>query len=322
MGIMSLEKILMVAPRGFCAGVVRAVDIVEEALKITKPVYVRKEIVHNKFVVEDLRSRGAVFVSELSEVPDGTPENPIICIFSAHGVSPAVRAAAAQKNLFILDATCPLVTKVHLGAIRYARQGYKIVFIGHHGHEEVEGTMGEAPDVMTLVDNLSDVEKLHYSPDDKLVYLTQTTLSVDDTSEIIAALKEKFPQIIGQGKEDICYATTNRQSAVKDLAPLCDLILVIGAQNSSNSQRLREVADGCGTTAYLIDDETSIHDEWFEGVKVVGISAGASAPEVLVERVIANLQTRGPAIVETLTTIEEDVFFPLPKNLQQLPMVV
>lgn len=322
MGTMSLEKILMVAPRGFCAGVVRAVDIVEEALKITKPVYVRKEIVHNKFVVEDLRSRGAIFVSELSEVPDGTPDNLVVCVFSAHGVSPAVREAAVKKNLFILDATCPLVTKVHLGAVRYAKQGYKIVFIGHHGHEEVEGTMGEAPQVMTLVDNLSDVEKLNYAPNDKLVYLTQTTLSVDDTRDIIEALKARFPQIIGQGKEDICYATTNRQAAVKDLAPQCDLILVIGAQNSSNSQRLREVADSCGTTAYLIDDEHSIRDEWFQGVQTVGISAGASAPEILVERVIENLKARGATQVETLTTITEDVFFPLPKNLQQLPMAV
>ena len=318
---MSLEKILMVAPRGFCAGVVRAVDIVEEALKITQPVYVRKEIVHNKFVVEDLRSRGAVFVSELEEVPDGTPADPIICVFSAHGVSPAVRQRAEEKHLFVLDATCPLVTKVHLEAVRYAKQGFKIVLIGHHGHEEVEGTMGEAPHAMSLVDNLAEVEKLNFSPDDKLVYLTQTTLSVDDTRDIIAALKAKFPHIINPGKEDICYATTNRQAAVKDLAPRCDLILVIGAKNSSNSQRLREVAQSCGTTSYLIDDETSIQDSWFDGVKIVGITAGASAPEVLVQNVIGNLQKRGAAEIETLTTITEDVFFPLPKTLQQLPVM-
>ena len=311
----------MVAPRGFCAGVVRAVDIVEEALKITQPVYVRKEIVHNKFVVEDLRSRGAIFVSELEEVPDGTPDEPVICVFSAHGVSPAVRRRAEEKHLFVLDATCPLVTKVHLEAVRYARQGFKIVLIGHHGHEEVEGTMGEAPQAMSLVDNLEEVENLRFSSDDKLVYLTQTTLSVDDTRDIIAALKEKFPHIINPGKEDICYATTNRQAAVKDLAPRCDLILVIGAKNSSNSQRLREVAQSCGTISYLIDDETSIQDEWFENVKIVGITAGASAPEVLVQNVIANLQKRGAAEIETLTTITEDVFFPLPKTLQQLPVM-
>ncbi len=318
---MSLEKILMVAPRGFCAGVVRAVDIVEEALKITQPVYVRKEIVHNKFVVEDLHSRGAIFVSELEEVPDGTPDNPVICVFSAHGVSPAVRRRAEEKNLFVLDATCPLVTKVHLEAVRYAKQGYKIVLIGHHGHEEVEGTMGEAPHAMSLVDNLTEVEKLNFSPDDKLVYLTQTTLSVDDTRDIISALKTKFPNIINPGKEDICYATTNRQAAVKDLAPRCDLILVIGAKNSSNSQRLREVAQSCGTTSYLIDDESSIQDNWFDGVKIVGITAGASAPEILVQNVISNLQKRGAAEIETLTTITEDVFFPLPKTLQQLPVM-
>jgi 4-hydroxy-3-methylbut-2-enyl diphosphate reductase len=324
---MALQKILMVAPRGFCAGVVRAVDIVEEALAHTQPVYVRKEIVHNKFVVSDLAARGAVFVNELSEVPDGTPQEPVVCVFSAHGVSPAVRAEAKKKNLFVVDATCPLVTKVHLKAIKYAREGFKIVLIGHDGHEEVEGTMGEAPHAITLVDNIGDVAKLHYSPDEKLAYLTQTTLSVDETRDIIEALKERFPQIVNPGKEDICYATTNRQAAVKDLAPRCDLILVIGAQNSSNSKRLREVAELCGTQAYLIDDETSIRDEWFsESVETVGISAGASAPEVLVQRVIENLQARGAAqgssvAVETLDVIEENVFFPLPKTLQQLPVV-
>ncbi len=319
---MPLEKILMVAPRGFCAGVVRAVDIVEEALQHTRPVYVRKEIVHNKFVVNDLASRGAVFVNEISEVPQGTPANPVICVFSAHGVSPEVRAQAKAKNLFILDATCPLVTKVHLKAIKYAREGFKIVLIGHDGHEEVEGTMGEAPQAITLVDNISDVDKLHFAPHEKLAYLTQTTLSVDETLDIIAALKKKFPQIVNPGKEDICYATTNRQAAVKDLAPLCDLILVIGAQNSSNSKRLREVAQNCGTAAYLIDDEHSIRDEWFSSdVRTVGISAGASAPEVLVQRVIENLQSRGASTVETLDVIKEDVFFPLPKTLQQLPVL-
>jgi 4-hydroxy-3-methylbut-2-enyl diphosphate reductase len=317
-----LEKVLMVAPRGFCAGVVRAVDVVEEALQITKPVYVRKEIVHNKFVVEDLKSKGAIFVSELSEVPTGTAGNPVVCVFSAHGVSPAVREEALRKNLFIIDATCPLVTKVHLQAIKFAKAGYEIILIGHHGHEEVEGTMGEAPHAMHLVADLAEVEMLSFAPDAKLVYLTQTTLSVDDTREIAEALKRKFPNLEEPPIDSICYATTNRQMAVKQLAPLCDLILVIGAQNSSNSQRLREVAEVCGTRAFLIDDERSIQDEWFDAdVRVVGLSAGASAPEVLVERVIQNLKARGARSVETLATIEENVFFPLPKTLQSLPVL-
>ena len=316
-----LQKVLMVAPRGFCAGVVRAVDVVEEALQITKPVYVRKEIVHNKYVVEELRSRGAIFVDELSEVPDGTPSTPVVCVFSAHGVSPEVRAEAKRKNLFIIDATCPLVTKVHLQAIKFARQGYKIILIGHHGHEEVEGTMGEAPSAMHLVDSLKDVANLKFPLDDKLVYLTQTTLSVDDTRDIALALKAKFANLEEPPIDSICYATTNRQIAVKQLAPLCDLILVIGAQNSSNSQRLREVAEQFGTRSFLIDDELCISDQWFdESVKIVGLSAGASAPEVLVERVIEDLKKRGASTVETLQIIEENVFFPLPKSLSQLPL--
>jgi len=318
---MSLEKVLMVAPRGFCAGVVRAVDVVEEALQITRPVYVRKEIVHNKFVVEQLRSRGAIFVGELTEIPDGTSSNPVVCVFSAHGVSPAVREEARRKNLFIIDATCPLVTKVHLQAIKFARQGYQIILIGHHGHEEVEGTIGEAPGAMHLVDSIAEVGNLHFSPDAKLVYLTQTTLSVDDTRDIALALKAKFPNLEEPPIDSICYATTNRQVAVKQLAPMCDLILVIGAQNSSNSQRLREVAEQYGTRSFLIDDERSIQNEWFdESVKIVGLSAGASAPEVLVERVIEDLKKRGASVVETLEIIEENVFFPLPKSLSQLPM--
>lgn len=312
----------MVAPRGFCAGVVRAVDVVEEALQITKPVYVRKEIVHNKFVVEDLKSKGAVFVSELEEIPAGSPDNPVVCVFSAHGVSPAVREDAKRRNLFVIDATCPLVTKVHLQAIKFAKQGYKIILIGHHGHEEVEGTMGEAPQAMYLVDSLEEVERLSFEESDRLVYLTQTTLSVDDTRDIAEALKRKFPNLEEPPIDSICYATTNRQAAVKDLAPLCDLILVIGAQNSSNSQRLREVAEHCGTRAFLIDDERSIKDEWFDdSVHIAGLTAGASAPQVLVDRVIENLKSRGAKTVETLTTIEENVFFPLPKVLQELPLV-
>ena len=318
---MTLEKVLLVKPRGFCAGVVRAVDIVEEALKVTKPIYVRKEIVHNKFVVESLRESGAIFVDDLEQVPDGTAGNPIVCVFSAHGVSPAVRERAKEKHLFVIDATCPLVTKVHLEAIRYAKEGYAIILIGHPGHEEVEGTMGEVPHAMHLVADLDDVERLELPDADKIVYLTQTTLSVDDTREIAEALKRKFPHITQPPKDDICYATTNRQAAVKDLALHCQLILVIGAQNSSNSQRLREVAEACGTRSYLIDDERSLREEWFEGVQTVGVTAGASAPEVLVNRVVEALQQRGAQRIETLDTIIENVFFPLPKTIQQLPVI-
>ena len=320
---MSLERILLVRPRGFCAGVVRAVDIVEDALKITTPVYVRKEIVHNKHVVESLRQKGAIFVDELEEIPDGTPANPVVCIFSAHGVSPAVKARASEKNLFVIDATCPLVTRVHLQALRYAKQGFSIVLIGHPGHEEVEGTMGQAPHVMHLVADLDDVRSLDLPNPDQVVVLSQTTLSVDDTREVSQALKAKFPNLTVPAKGDICYATTNRQHAMKDLAPRCDLVLVVGAQNSSNSQRLREVAQDCGTRAFLIDDARNIRDEWFsQSVTTVGISAGASAPEVLVEGVIEDLKTRGASQVELLDIINEDVFFPLPKELKLLPMAI
>ena len=320
---MSLEKILLVQPRGFCAGVVRAVAIVEEALEVTKPIYVRKEIVHNQTVVGDLRAQGAIFVNELEEIPDGEPGKPVVCIFSAHGVSPAVRARAKEKNLFVIDATCPLVTKVHLEAIRFAKEGYKIILIGHNGHEEVEGTMGQAPFVITLVESVEDVDKLTFTPDDKLIYLTQTTLSVDDTQSIADALKQRFPQLTPPPKDDICYATTNRQHAVKQLAPKCDLILVVGAKNSSNSVRLRETAQNCGTQSYLIDDETQIRDEWFEGVKVVGITAGASAPEIVVFRVVENLCARGEDVeVAPLTIAEESVIFNLPKTIQQLPILM
>lgn len=320
---MSLEKILLVQPRGFCAGVVRAVAIVEEALEVTKPIYVRKEIVHNQTVVGDLRAQGAIFVNELEEIPDGEPGKPVVCIFSAHGVSPAVRARAKEKNLFVIDATCPLVTKVHLEAIRFAKEGYKIILIGHNGHEEVEGTMGQAPFVITLVESVEDVDKLTFTPEDKLIYLTQTTLSVDDTQAIADALKKKFPQLTPPPKDDICYATTNRQHAVKQLAPKSDLILVVGAKNSSNSVRLRETAQNCGTTAYLIDDESQIRDEWFEGVKTVGITAGASAPEIVVFRVVENLCARGEHVeVAPLTIAEENVVFNLPKTIQQLPVLM
>jgi len=320
---MSLEKILLVQPRGFCAGVVRAVAIVEEALEVTTPIYVRKEIVHNLNVVQDLRDKGAVFVNELEEIPDGEPGNPIVCIFSAHGVSPMVRQRAKEKNLFVIDATCPLVTKVHLEAIRFAKEGYKIILIGHNGHEEVEGTMGQAPFAITLVESVADVANLSFSPDDKLIYLTQTTLSVDDTRAIAEALKQKFPQLTPPPKDDICYATTNRQHAVKQLAPHCELILVIGARNSSNSQRLREVAEGLGTRSFLIDDESQIRDEWLDGVQTIGITAGASAPEVVVLRVVENLRARGTDVqVAPLVVAEENVVFNLPKTIQQLPVLM
>lgn len=320
---MSLHSILLVQPRGFCAGVVRAVAIVEEALEIHKPIYVRKEIVHNKHVVQDLAARGAIFVDELDQVPAGEPGQPVVCIFSAHGVSPEVRARAKAKNLLVIDATCPLVTKVHLEAIKFAKEGYTIVLIGHNGHEEVEGTMGQAPFNMTLVESVEDVAKLELPDPEKLIYLTQTTLSVDDTAQIVEALKAKFPQMTPPPKEDICYATTNRQHAVKQLAPLCDLILVIGATNSSNSQRLRETAELCGTRSFLIDDETQIRDAWFENVETVGITAGASAPEHIVQRVIENLRARGEGVeTRTLDIIEENVVFNLPKTIQTLPMLV
>ncbi len=313
---MSLEKILLVQPRGFCAGVVRAVAIVEEALEIHNPIYVRKEIVHNKHVVQDLRERGAIFVDEIEEIPAGQPGKPVVCIFSAHGVSPEVRKQAKEKNLFVIDATCPLVTKVHMEAIRFAKEGYSIILIGHNGHEEVEGTMGEAPFAITLVESVADVERLTLPDPEKLIYLTQTTLSVDDTASIVEALKVKFPQMTPPPKEDICYATTNRQHAVKQLAPLCDLILVIGAKNSSNSARLRETAELCGTRSFLIDDQTQIKDDWFENVATVGITAGASAPEILVDRVIENLCERGPDVqIETLDIAEEDVFFKVPTTI-------
>lgn len=320
---MSLEKIILCQPRGFCAGVVRAVAIVEEALDYTKPIYVRKEIVHNKHVVQDLRDRGAIFVSELDEIPAGSPGKPVVCIFSAHGVSPAVRQQAKERNLFVIDATCPLVTKVHMEAIRYAKEGYSIILIGHNGHEEVEGTMGEAPYSIQLVESIEDVEHLEVPNPDKLVYLTQTTLSVDDTRAIAEALKVKFPNLTQPPKEDICYATTNRQHAVKQLAPLCDLILVIGARNSSNSQRLREVAENCGCASHLIDDETAIQPEWLLGKHRVGITAGASAPEAVVDRVVQHLSAFGKDVeVEVLTVTLEDVTFNLPKTIQQLPVLV
>jgi 4-hydroxy-3-methylbut-2-enyl diphosphate reductase len=315
-----VKKVVLASPRGFCAGVVRAIDIVRIALDVyPKPVFVRREIVHNPHVVEELRQKGAVFVSGLSEVPHGRT-----VIFSAHGVSPRVWEEARQKSLHVIDATCPLVTKVHLEAIRYAQDGYAIVLIGHKGHEEVIGTMGEAPGSIHLVSTVSDVEALEVQNSERISYLTQTTLSLEDTREIIAALRSKFPVIQGPPSEDICYATQNRQMAVQELAEIADLILVVGAENSSNSNRLVEEAVKAGSPSYLINDVKGIDPAWLEEAETVGISSGASAPEILVDQVVSFFQGQG-ATVEELVTREENVHFALPAELNndmdQLPVV-
>ena len=315
-----VKKVVLASPRGFCAGVVRAIDIVRIALDVyPKPVFVRREIVHNPHVVEELRQKGAVFVSGLSEVPHGRT-----VIFSAHGVSPRVWEEARQKSLHVIDATCPLVTKVHLEAIRYAQDGYAIVLIGHKGHEEVIGTMGEAPGSIHLVSTVSDVEALEVQNSERISYLTQTTLSLEDTREIIAALRSKFPVIQGPPSEDICYATQNRQMAVQELAEIADLILVVGAENSSNSNRLVEEAVKAGSPSYLINDVKGIDPAWLEEAETVGISSGASAPEILVDQVVSFFQGQG-ATVEEVVTREENVHFALPAELNndmdQLPVV-
>ncbi len=311
---MAIEKILLACPRGYCAGVSRAVETVERALDLHgAPVYVRKEIVHNKHVVETLRDRGAIFVDELTgEIPEGA-----ITVFSAHGVSPAVHADAAARQLRTIDATCPLVTKVHREAIKFAADGYTIVFIGHGGHEEVEGTMGEAPGSMVLVETEADVDTLDFPADAKLAYLSQTTLAVTETRDIIARLRERFPSITGPRTDDICYATTNRQAAVKELAPHCDLVLVLGSQNSSNSKRLVEVAKENGAASYLIDSETEVQESWLDGASTIGITSGASAPEELVERLVAFLRERGGPKPEDFEVLREDVRFMLPKEIRQ-----
>ncbi|MEA2167209.1 MAG: 4-hydroxy-3-methylbut-2-en-yl diphosphate reductase [Solirubrobacteraceae bacterium] len=308
------EKLLLAAPRGYCAGVDRAVQTVERALELYgPPVYVRKEIVHNKHVVEELRERGAIFVDELDEsIPAGA-----VTVFSAHGVSPAVHADAEARGLRTIDATCPLVTKVHREAVKFARDGYTIVLIGHAGHEEVEGTMGEAPENIVLVETEADVDALEVEDPQRVAYVSQTTLSVDETKAIIAALREKFPGITGPRTDDICYATTNRQMAVKEMAIQCDLVLVIGSKNSSNSQRLVDVARELGADAYLIDNETEVAEEWLEGKRVVGISSGASAPEGLVQRLVEFFRARGTDSVEELEVLREDVRFMLPKTIRQ-----
>ena len=305
------NEILLAQPRGFCAGVDRAIEIVERALQqFGAPIYVRHEIVHNAYVVEDLRNKGAIFIEDLDDVPAGNT-----LVFSAHGVSKAVRAEAESRGLTIFDATCPLVTKVHVEVAKMRRQGCDIVMIGHDGHPEVEGTMGQAEAGMHLVETVADVDGLHVSNPDKLAYVSQTTLSVDDTADIIAALKRKFPNIIEPKKGDICYATTNRQEAVKFMAPQVDVVIVVGSPNSSNSNRLREVAEKKGTPAYMIDNASQIDPQWLIGKLRIGVTAGASAPEVLVDAVIGRLKELGARSVRVLEGVEEHVTFPLPKGL-------
>jgi 4-hydroxy-3-methylbut-2-enyl diphosphate reductase len=308
----TVEKLLLAAPRGYCAGVDRAVQTVERALEMHgAPVYVRKEIVHNKHVVEQLRERGAIFVEEHTEVPEGA-----VCVFSAHGVAPSVRAGAEQRRLNTIDATCPLVTKVHREAVRFARDGYTIVLVGHDGHEEVEGTMGEAPDRIVLVQSEQDVDALHVEDPSRVAYITQTTLAVGETSAIIERLRERFPQIVGPRTDDICYATTNRQAAVRQMADGCDLMLVIGSRNSSNSLRLVEVARDCGAEAHLIDRASEVREEWLQGRRVVGISSGASAPENLVQELVDFFRERGVSDISEFHVISEDVRFMLPKPIR------
>jgi 4-hydroxy-3-methylbut-2-enyl diphosphate reductase len=308
-----VKKVLLASPRGYCAGVERAVDTVEKALELYgPPVYVRKQIVHNLHVVRDLEARGAVFVDEETEVPEGET-----VVFSAHGVAPSVHVNAEARHLNTIDATCPLVTKVHVQARRYAADGYTVVLIGHAGHEEVVGTMGEAPEAMVLVESVADVDALAFPPEQKLAYVTQTTLSVDETGDVIAALRRRFPSIYAPKKEDICYATSNRQWAVKEMLGEIDLLLVIGSRNSSNSNRLVETARAGGVNAYLIDDEAEIDERWTDGVEVVGVTSGASAPEKLVERVCDWFRSRGVTEIEPYRLVNEDVEFRLPVELRR-----
>lgn len=309
-------KIRLANPRGFCAGVDRAIEIVNRALDVFgAPIHVRHEVVHNRFVVDNLRQRGAVFVEELDEVPDNA-----LVIFSAHGVSQAVQQEAARRGLRVFDATCPLVTKVHMEVMRYSRDGWECILIGHAGHPEVEGTMGQYDTAyggqIYLVEDEADVARLRVCNPSKLAYVTQTTLSVDDTSRVIDALRARFPEICGPRKDDICYATQNRQDAVKQLAGECDLMLVVGSPNSSNSNRLRELAERMGTPAYLIDNASQIDPVWLEQVAVVGITAGASAPEVLVREVVARLQSLGGELPEEVVGREENIVFSMPKALR------
>ena len=307
-----VKKVLLASPRGYCAGVERAVETVEKALDLYgPPVYDRKQIVHNLHVVRDLEARGAVFVDEETEVPEGAT-----VVFSAHGVAPSVHANAAERRLQTIDATCPLVTKVHVQARRYAAEGYTVVLIGHAGHEEVVGTMGEAPDAIVLVESVADVDRLELGTA-KVAYVTQTTLSVDETAEIITALRARFPEIHAPKREDICYATSNRQWAVKEMLSEIDLLLVIGSRNSSNSNRLVEVARAGGVASHLIDDESEIDEQWMDGVAVVGVTSGASAPEKLVEAVCDWFRARGVDDIEAYRLVDEDVEFRLPVELRR-----
>lgn len=308
----STKKILLLKPRGFCAGVVRAIDVVKIALDLYgAPIYVRKEIVHNRHVVDELRQAGAIFVEELAEVPEGAR-----VIFSAHGVSPAVRSEAKQRNLQVIDATCPLVTKVHLEAVRFAKQGYTIILIGHRDHDEVTGTLGEAPESTILVSDVADVDRLQIKDPERMVYLTQTTLSLDETSDIVTRLRERFPKIAGPKTQDICYATENRQLAVKAVAPLCGALLVVGSQNSSNSRRLVEVCQKAGVPAYLLDDCSEVMPSMLQNVDTVAVTAGASAPEHLVQELIDHLRLKGYTELEEAEIKEEDVRFTLPSDLE------
>jgi 4-hydroxy-3-methylbut-2-enyl diphosphate reductase len=303
--------VVLANPRGFCAGVERAIEIVERALELHgAPIYVRHEIVHNKYVVDSLRAKGAVFVDELDQVPAGA-----IVIFSAHGVAKAVQAEAEGRGLKVFDATCPLVTKVHVEVAKMLREGYEIVMIGHKGHPEAEGTMGQAAAGMHLVETLDDVAALQVASPDKLAYVTQTTLSVDDARAMVAALKRRFPSIRGPKKDDICYATQNRQDAVKFMAPQCDVVIVVGSPNSSNSNRLREVAEHMGASAYMVDSAADLRPEWIAGKRRVGVSAGASAPEVLVRELIDRLKALGASSVRPLEGITEEIAFSLPREL-------
>jgi 4-hydroxy-3-methylbut-2-enyl diphosphate reductase len=308
---MTLKKVLLAKPRGFCAGVDRAIDVVNMALQLFgAPVYVRKEIVHNKYVIRSLAAKGAVFVEDLDEVPEGA-----VTIFSAHGVSPEVRAGAAAKNLRVIDATCPLVTKVHGEAQRYAREGRSIILVGHAGHDEVIGTMGEVPEQIQLVGSVEEAESVQVPDPERVAVTTQTTLGVDDANVIIDVLRRRFPKLMTPTSDDICYATQNRQMAVKLMAEEADLVLVLGSDNSSNSRRLREVAEGAGARAYLIEDASEIDPDWLEGVKCVAVTAGASAPEYLVQQVVAYFQKMGVEQVEEVTAIDEKVTFLLPPEL-------
>lgn len=309
------KEILLAQPRGFCAGVDRAIEIVERALaQFGAPIYVRHEIVHNAYVVEDLRRKGAIFIEELDDVPAGNH-----LVFSAHGVSKAIKAEAETRGLKVFDATCPLVTKVHIEVAKMRNEGREIIMIGHHGHPEVEGTMGQSEAGMYLVETVADVMHLQVAAPDRLAYVSQTTLSVDDTEEIIAALKARFPSIAEPKKGDICYATTNRQQAVKFMATQADLVIVVGSPSSSNSTRLREVAEKKGAAAYMVDNAEQIDPAWLEGKQCIGVTAGASAPEILVQQVVARLKALGGVRVRELDGVEENVTFPLPKGLNPRP---